>query len=290
MRLIRIFTLLVIITITNFSKANYGDNEVGAESKEAEQQLIRAIDANDSLAVQAALSAGADINLIKSLTTSPIIYAIARNKDTALKKLLEMGANPNITDKENNALSLAVETYKNNHQNLKLLLEYGGNPNTLSLSGEPNLAIFLNQYNHDGGELLISFGADINVRNRSGDPLILVYGLTDDWDNVWFLLEHGAKFDYPEERIKWQNAFNSPHIVSPHSPIWPYKVKVWQYLKKKEVTVPDHPEALVHYRYYAYLDEEGIKRPAIEELIDMDKYQDFRVRAGLEKLKEEELP
>lgn len=245
----------------------------------------QAVELDDAQGIVALTQQGADVNAQDISGVTPVMLAVGKFKLKALSALLELQADPNIKDKPgNNAVILAVQAYKKNPDMLEMVLNAGGDPNTLKANDNPIITYFLNNFNQDGVGYLIDKGADVNSRNRREDPIVLAYALTDAWDNVWTLLQAGAKFDYKDERISWEVAFRSPHIVSPGSPIWPYKVKVWRFLQEHDMVVPYNVEALVDQQFYDYMDKHGYDSPTIEEL-EGEAYEAYAERVGLDKIR-----
>ena len=234
---------------------------------QAERALEQAINSDNGEGVIAALTAGADVNTQGKAQVTPVMMAVGKLKKQALGALLENGADPNLRDVQgDNAVILAVQAYAKDPEILEWVLDAGGDPNTRRSNNNPIITNFLSAFNKKGAKLLIEYGADVDVRNRSGDPIIMSYAGTQAWDNVWFLIEMGASTHYPNERDTWREQFNLPHVVGPGSPIWPYKVKSWQYLKEQGYDVPQDIMELVDARFYANADEHGAEYPTAEEL------------------------
>ncbi len=248
----------------------------------AEQALEQALNQDDALGIVSALAAGADVNTQGKAKVTPLMMAVAKFKKQAVRALLDAGADPNIRDMQNdNAFILAVQAYGKDPEMLEWILKAGGDPNTLRADDDPVITDFLSAFNKRGAQLLIQYGADVNVRDRSNDPIILSYATTQAWDNVWFLIQHGASVDYPNERSTWMKKFYSAHAVPPGSPIWPYKVKSWLYLKEQGITVPMDIMELIDQKYFTYLDKHNAEYPTTEELMG-EGYEAYFERNGVD--------
>ena len=57
------------------------------------------------------------------------------------------------------------------------------------------------------------------------------------------MLELGAKYEYPESRYSWLKNFSDPRVTPPDSPLYPSKVRVWNFLKAHGVQVPKAPDS-----------------------------------------------
>ena len=82
-----------------------------------------------------------------------------------------------------------------------------------------------------------ALGADLNALTRATDPIITDASSARDWDVVWCLIELGAKFDYEKTSRRPLSRSLAAKFPSPDSPIYPYKKKVWQYLKDHGIAV-----------------------------------------------------
>lgn len=207
--------------------------------KGAAEHLETAIRADDRAAVVAALRAGADVNARGIHNVTPLMMAVDELKRQAVAELIARGANPNLkADDGAGAVSLAVENYREAPDILFALMKAGGDPNTRRPDNDPVIKRFLNDRNCEFIRHMKNWGGDLNVVTRGGDPIITVAGLVDDWDIVWCLIELGARYDYElTSRSPLSNSLAS-HMPSPDSPIFPYKKKVWTFLKEHGIRVP----------------------------------------------------
>ena len=83
------------------------------------------------------------------------------------------------------------------------------------------------------GSALIS-----TLPSRAGDPIITDASTGRDWDVVWCLVELGARYDYEVGIGRPSAGHSSGTFPAPDSPIYPYKKKVWQFLKDHGIAVP----------------------------------------------------
>ena len=83
-----------------------------------------------------------------------------------------------------------------------------------------------------------SLGANLDVLDRGGDPFITNVAMSADWDMVWALIELGAAYDYEHGDCRQPLSKSlGLRYPSPDSPLYPYKLKVWQFLKDKGLSV-----------------------------------------------------
>ncbi len=232
-------------------------------------QLENAIENDDAKGVAQAIFQGVNPNTKGLYGVTPIIMAVGQLKAQAASELLRLGANPNTTDDEgDNAVTLAVRAYKKKPKLLKMVMDSGGNPDILFPDNTPVIEYFLNGREYEGARYLIDSGANIDARTRAKRPLIISHGLRENWDVVWTLLQFGAKYDYPHEAFTWQDIFSTPDTTPPDSPLWPFKVKAWKFLKENKQIVPKNIEALVGQKYLDYIEKKGIPHQELDPETD----------------------
>jgi ankyrin repeat protein len=204
--------------------------------------LQKAMDADDPSAVDAAVQAGANINAMGLHGVNPLEYAIGHFRKRAYARLLQLHADPAQRDDEkDNAMTLATKAYAKDPDYLQLALQAGGDPNTRRADNDPIIIRFVNDRNLDAIRMLKAKGADIDIRDRGNDPIIITAGLMQYWDVVWCLLELGARFDYNGDPYTMQDLFRprKPSPTPPDSPLWPYKVKSWKFMRQHGLVLPD---------------------------------------------------
>ena len=182
--------------------------------------------------------------------------ATYQNNIKSVKKLLELGANPNLyVDTINrsgyNPVIKACKYKKISVEILKLLMNFGGNPNSVTKGVNKNGNIVHPLRNSameeaaSSGEIekikvLMDYGADINFtpdRDYDTDPLWKSL-LTEQMNIALFLLEHGAKYDkeyldpFTNEK---ENILDLLRIQTfpLDSEKYFYKLKIIEFLKKK---------------------------------------------------------
>jgi hypothetical protein len=235
------------------------------KKNDAETVLEQAIEQDDAAGIVQAVSQGADPNTRGLYNITPLMMAVGKIKPLAAAELLRQGGKPNLFDDEkDNAVTLAIRAYKKEPKLLRMVLEAGGDPNTLFPDNSPSIEYFLDDHNYDGACYLAEAGADINARTRAGRPIIISNGIRQEWDAVWALLELGAEYDYPDEPITWEKIFSTPNVTPPDSPLWPYKVKVWKFLKQHNQDVPEKIDNLVGKKYWEWLKKKNLPKPKLE--------------------------
>jgi ankyrin repeat protein len=208
----------------------------------AQAALEIAVRANDADALGRALAQGADANSRGRFEITPLMVAVDVQSIDAVRILLKAGALPNaVAADRNGPVSLAVQSYRAEPHGRAIMMaifQAGGDPNSRRPDGDPVIFRFLEDHDAEDVRLMKSLGADLNIRDRGDDPLITSVAMAQDWDMVWALIELGARVDYEDgtSRRPISMALSLPY-PAPDSPLYPYKLKVWQFLKDKGIPV-----------------------------------------------------
>ena len=215
-------------------------NHVFASGQQA--ALETAIRAHDRVALRRALEAGAAVNATGQFEITPLMIAVDVQNLEAVKALLGAGALPNARAADRNGpVSLAVKSYQatpHGRDILAAVINGGGDPDSRQPDGDPVLMQMILAHDPIGLKLMTSLGAHLDILDRGGDPFITNVAMSQDWDMVWAMLELGARYDYErgETRQPLSKAL-SLRYPAPDSPLYPYKLKVWQFLRDRGVTV-----------------------------------------------------
>ncbi len=202
-----------------------------------------AIRGDDVAAMNVALARGAAVNATGKFNITPLMVAVDAQSLRAVQALLAAGALPNARAQDGNGpVSLAVKSCRANPHGREIMLavfEGGGDPDTRQPDGDPVLMRFIYDRDAIGLKLMKSLGANLDILDRTGDPLVTGVAMAQDWDMVWALIELGAKVDYEhgKSRQPLSLAFKGRY-PAPDSPLYPYKLKVWHFLKDKGIALP----------------------------------------------------
>ncbi len=201
-----------------------------------------AIRVDDISRMTDAIAHGASANASGKFNVTPLMIAIDAQSPRAVQALLKAGALPNARAQDGNGpVSLAVKSCRAKPNGRDILLAVfagGGDPNTRQPDGDPVIMRFILDHDPAGLKLMKSLGADLDIRDRGGDPLITNVAMSQDWHMVWTLIELGAEADYEGEKSTQPlSKALRLGVPSPDSPLYPYKRKVWQFLKDKGVAV-----------------------------------------------------
>ena len=174
-------------------------------------KLCDAIEANDIEEIEQLVNAGANVNAKGKGNMTPLLWAFPDNKLTRFKKLLELGADPNVVVTShfktktlgirpgNSVTLLATKTEFPGY--FEAVFENGGNPNIedkdpMSAGDTPIfLTIRRGRNKLRRIKTLIGKGANINhVNGNVATPMTQAISWGGQYDVVRFLLNQGADF------------------------------------------------------------------------------------------------
>jgi len=201
-----------------------------------------AIRANDASAIARALERGADANARGKLDITPLMIAVDAQCPDAVTTLLKAGAVPNAQAVDRSGpVSLAVQSYRAKPHGRDIMVavfQAGGDPNSRRPDGDPVIFRFIEDHDADDIKLMKALGANLDIRDRGNDPIVTSVAMAQDWDMVWALIELGARYDYENGASRQPLSMSlSLAYPAPDSPLYPYKLKVWQLLKDKGLPV-----------------------------------------------------
>lgn len=192
---------------------------------------------------------------------SLLSLAVYHNNLKSVKKILELGADPNLYEDTinqqgtNPVIDACFFNEEISIEILKLLLDYGGDPNSVTKGvndGHPYRMSAMEASATFGDaekiKVLIDYGADVNFtpdRDYDTDPLLdALY--TNKMRAALYLLENGAKFDKeyinPFSKEKETILFILRKIDLPlDSEEYKFKLKIIDFLKEKGLDYSKEP-------------------------------------------------
>ena len=154
--------------------------------------LYIAVEQNRVTAVKLLLDRGADANIRGPSGDTPLILAAGKGETEVVRLLLATGANPNARDRcaQESPLDRAI---KNGHTTIvTLLLATGGNVNNPNSCGNTPLHQAALTGDARIMALLLASGADVNSRNRCGATALHLVADNGRRDLARLLIAHGA--------------------------------------------------------------------------------------------------
>jgi cytohesin len=147
------------------------------------------------------ISAGADVNFVNPIQGSTALSHLLISKDndaeslTAIKYLLDAGANPNVFNKGGCGLApLFWGIYYNHPEAVRLMLKAGGNPNLPNIK-KNNITPLMACSTPAMADILIKAGADINAVDNNGKSVLDYAAEQEDQILFRFLESRGADVD-----------------------------------------------------------------------------------------------
>jgi ankyrin repeat protein len=176
MNLQLLLILLLSIGISSCGKKEEKNDNVritqpSTPEDNATQDLLLAIDNNDTELALAAISRGADVNYTTSNGETLLTYTIAHDQRSMIKILLNAGA---IIEKKNKAgdAPIHIASKLSNLSLLKLLLENGANINSLDISNHSSLHLAIMNRSEEMCFFLIRNNIDIYLVNKNGETAL----------------------------------------------------------------------------------------------------------------------
>lgn len=165
--------------------------------------LLQAALGGDAKEAKRLVASGVNVNTMGEAGATPLLWALADRNVTAVKILLDLGADPN----EYKPGEIGVESIgppvwitagAGQIQTLQLLLEHGGDPN--QVFGNDNALMMAIGGSHlDCAELLLKHGADINWSNGPESAFFMTM-VDDQFGDALWVLNHGYTHDLPMAR------------------------------------------------------------------------------------------
>jgi ankyrin repeat protein len=204
--------------------------------------LAKAAGDGDVKKVEQLVNGGVSVNSRGAQGATPLFWAM-HNLD-GFKKLLELGADPNVVYADGNSVMKAAVVMKDRGI-LKAALEHGGNPNLVSSDSFGYTPIFdAMSAGLDVVDMLLSAGADINAKGKFGATPVLVAAGRGDYEMVYRLLERGADYRLKDARGVDLAAAVSKNVGRLRSGTkWAkWQEKVIEWLQAKGVEIPASPQ------------------------------------------------
>jgi ankyrin repeat protein len=111
---------------------------------------------------------------------------------TAVKELLEKGANVNARDEAGKTALLWVAPARDNPEMAKLLIDRGADVNAKDNAGETALMIASSQSNHGIVTALLEAGAEVNAQNNVGGTALMAAAIRANVEEIKILLGNNA--------------------------------------------------------------------------------------------------
>lgn len=162
--------------------------------------LVEAACKGDTTRVEQLVKQGANVNATGYREVTPLVWAMECHSKAGVKKLLELGADPNFK-MEGDLSATWMAAGSNDPEWLPMMLAHGGDPNIRS--GWKNaLMIAIEQERWANFHLLLEHGADVNNADTVGNTAATYAAAIGRFDIVAELLDRG--YSYQLQRIAFE--------------------------------------------------------------------------------------
>jgi ankyrin repeat protein len=208
--IIYFLTILLFISCNNNKPDKMKENLLGDDYRLFQNtevwELAKAVESEDSLKTKMILD-DENVNIDfqePKFGSTLLMLSIKNSKYKSVKLLLELGANPNLSDFYRGESAVISAANNNNPKYLELLLQYKGNPNAIESAPfrkddevrQTALLSAINVLDNNSlkkVKLLVRAGANVNYFNFGHTDLPLAEALSaKKIDVVLYLLQNGA--------------------------------------------------------------------------------------------------
>lgn len=196
--------------------------------------LVEAACNGDLPKIEVLVKQGANVNATGYRDMTPLFWAMECKNYVGIKKLLELGANPNYK-MEGDISAMWASAGSSDPHFLPLMLAHGGNPNIWS-GADNALMIAMEQDQMNNFKLLLDHGADVNAHDQGGNTVATYASALAKFDVVIMLLKHG--YEYELQRLAL--GVNG-RVVPSNSALFAQKQQVLDMLKERGVKFPLPP-------------------------------------------------
>lgn len=193
--------------------------------------LVEAACKGDTAHMEQSVKQGANVNATGYREVTPLVWAMECHSKAGVRKLLELGANPNFK-MEGDLSATWMAAGSNDPEWLPMMLAHGGDPNIVS-GADTALMIAMEQGRWQNFHLLLRQGADVNKADAVGNTAATYAAELSKFDVVAELLEHGYNYNLQDLARTVQG-----NHVPPKSDPYRDKQRVLRMLEERGVKFP----------------------------------------------------
>lgn len=203
-------------------------------SSQPDLALLSAIERDDIPVIAEVVAAANNVNARGKDLMTPLFWALMKEKKGAFKKLLQIGADPNLSLKDDlSVMSVAAEA--NDPEWLQYALLHGGDPNLKVGNQEPLISRAITAYRKANVELLIKKGANLNLQDENKNTPMKVAANLNRYDLVYLLLEAGADPEIPNTWNKTVVDTINRSRVDPNHELYSWRARVISWLQERNI-------------------------------------------------------
>jgi len=249
------------------------DNFMGDDIRifrEVSWELAKAVESQDTIAIETILKSGnVDVNAReKKFGKTFLIWAVAEDRFYSARKLLQLGADPNLHDTSTGLSAVvAASAKKETSDYLLMVLKYGGDPNNEVNRREtvenPTPLIAASRALLENVKILVKAGANVHHRNKKMQSPLKAAVLASKVDIAHFLIfDCHVDVTLPMSRdIDGDPIYITPFLrywIFPlDSPEYALKLEIIEFLRKKglDYAKTEIPKELAELYPKEYLDK-----------------------------------
>lgn len=207
-------------------------------------KLIKLIQKGKKEQAQTLIDQGLPLDIYGEYGITPLFWFIAKNNLAATELTLELGADPNLPERQHGNTPLIKVTGGATKYDvwLTLLLEHGADPNIVDHMDRPPLFRAVAGSSLSQLEILLKYGANVNLLDKTGRNAALYAAFLNNYALVYYLIEQGAdsrNYSQSGADIAWRinHALLLPRIKAP-SENYDWAMKVKAHLESQGVQFP----------------------------------------------------
>lgn len=190
---------------------------------------------------QQKLAGGLDLNSRGQEGITPLFWLMMEKDKDAVKRALQLGADPNYPSGTGNTPVAAVAG-GNDDALLALLLDQGGDPNSVNQKGEPALFEAIGEERWSQVQMLLDHGADLDKLDNLHRNSALYAATLNKYEIAYKLVELGADYrlrSTVDDDIAWNiHEGLSQGLLNPAYPAYGWAQKLKTLLMEKGVQFP----------------------------------------------------
>jgi ankyrin repeat protein len=159
----------------------------GARSADAQDLLVDAVKAGDTARVRALIEKRVDVNQTEQDGTTPLHWAVDRDRPEIVQMLIRAGANVKAANRYG-ATPLWLASVNGNAKTIAILLEAGADASSANAGGETALMVAARTGKTDAVSTLLARGADPNVKEGWRGQTALMWAAAEGHASVIDLL------------------------------------------------------------------------------------------------------
>ncbi|MBN1799043.1 MAG: ankyrin repeat domain-containing protein [Spirochaetales bacterium] len=218
--------ILLCLGLFGINLAGCGSNSLDLQGKTQEEItaiLFQAVEQEDSSLLSQLIVAGVDVNSKDDSGMAPVILAASAGNREIVQQLIDAGADINSQEESEGFTACSMAVFLEDIGMLQFLLELGANPNIMNKQHKTPLFIAAESGQTEIVKILIQAGADphfINTRayNQASNTNILIAAvMSDNPETVQLIIDQGVDLNHPDSygdpALNWAAFFGKSKVI-----------------------------------------------------------------------------